>query len=702
MTVPKKIGKYTLGDEISRGGMGIVYHGMDEDLKRPLAVKMLPREFFANQEQKDRFLLEARIIAKLDHPNIMRVYSIEYAEETVWIVMELLHGKLLSSLIREKGGIPHQECARILVQLSKALSYAHSKGIIHRDIKPGNVMINPEGVVKLMDFGIARDEEADMNLTQAGTIMGTPKYMSPEQFTGDEIDNRSDIYSLGVMAYEMLTGSVPFEGKTIAQIAYKHIHEPLPPLRKKVPAISPELERFVVKSLEKKKAARLASLENVDFGVYDSETVAIGTQIVKRKMKTYRRVFMIMLLLLSIVGAGAVWRLHQINKAKIKRAASLLEEGRSFLNKNEWAKAKARLTEAQLLDSENPEIALTLKKVRAVEQRELDRERSRELFNQAMKALDAGDERAFREKLEDAARLDPRGGDALIRRGESKLKALQKERARRKFFEAMEALAAEDQDLFRQRLEEAGKLDPERREEFEREAREKERTLRAARAQEIFSRALEILNAGDEARYRELFERAAALDPESRPEFEARGNKALAALRRSEARLAFSEAVKHLDAGNEERFKRAVERAAKLDPEGGYASEGEQLLETHRKKEAQKYYEQAIRFAGQNDFERSNEALKRCVRLDPSHANAFNMLAENCMESPELDYARYCNYLKRSLANDPNHEERWRNLSLAYSESGDRESAVEACRNGLSHFPDSQTLKNLLATYQAS
>ena len=259
----KKIGQYVLGSEISRGGMGIVYQGMDEDLKRAVAIKMLPKEFFKSDKDRDRFKLEAQIVARLDHHNIMRVFAYISADDTVWIAMELLKGRILTEHIKEKKKIPPEEASKWLQQLIDALAYAHKSGVVHRDIKPGNVMIGPDGRVKLMDFGIARDEEANMNLTQEGAILGTPKYMSPEQFQGHKVDHRSDIYTLGVMAFEMVTGKSPFPAKTLASIAYKHIHEVPPSVRKLAPGISPELEKFIVKSMAKKPEDRPQHLEEV-------------------------------------------------------------------------------------------------------------------------------------------------------------------------------------------------------------------------------------------------------------------------------------------------------------------------------------------------------------------------------------------------------------------------------------------------------
>jgi len=318
MDIPQRINEYKILGEISRGGMGIVFRGQDENLDRPVAMKMLPSEFFSNAKHRERFNLEAKIVANLDHINIMRIYAYETVGDMVWIIMELLTGELLSDRI-QKGKIPSKEAAEILEQLAKALQYAHSKGIVHRDIKPSNVMIDSQGIVKLMDFGIARDQERseELHLTQAGTILGTPKYMSPEQFTGDTIDSRSDIYSMGIMAYEMLTGVLPFQGKTLHEVAYKHMREKPPLIREKVPKISKELEKFIQQSMEKKKENRLQTLANLHL------LPSVLDAMADKATRKYK-VFLCVLLFATVAGSTFFSSIGK--RSKINRKQKMLLE----------------------------------------------------------------------------------------------------------------------------------------------------------------------------------------------------------------------------------------------------------------------------------------------------------------------------------------------------------------------------------------
>ncbi len=296
---PEKIGRYKIQAEIGKGAMGVVYRGLDEDLDRTVAIKMLPKSFIEEGDQSIRFKQEAKIVARLDHPNIMKVYSIEYAEDTIWIIMEYLHGNLLSDVMK-KGSPDMNQAINIIEQIIHALGYAHALGIIHRDIKPVNIMISPNNTVKIMDFGIAHDKQSDLNLTRTGTIMGTPKYMSPEQFKGVGVDHLSDTYSIGVLAYEIICGEPPFKGSNIMEFAYKHINEKPPPIRNKVPKIPKELETFIHSCLEKNKEKRPQDLNKVSFSPFESETLMVRPKVpFSSKNKTF--VYLIPSILIIIV-----------------------------------------------------------------------------------------------------------------------------------------------------------------------------------------------------------------------------------------------------------------------------------------------------------------------------------------------------------------------------------------------------------------
>jgi CRP-like cAMP-binding protein len=249
----KHVGDYKLIGELGRGGMAIVYEGLDPTLGRTVAIKMLSHALVYDQDFAARFKNEAKIIAALKHENIVHVYGAKDAYATYFIIMEKIEGSMLSRKIDTQGVLPFDESRSILRQLASALDYAHAHGIVHRDIKPSNVAIEPDGKVKLMDFGIAktaRDPE------QEEEIIGTAEYMSPEQALGRKMDGRADIYSVGVMAYEMLTGKLPFDSPDPYEILRKHIREPIPAPKTINPDVPDDLNQLVIKATQKAPEAR--------------------------------------------------------------------------------------------------------------------------------------------------------------------------------------------------------------------------------------------------------------------------------------------------------------------------------------------------------------------------------------------------------------------------------------------------------------
>ncbi len=252
----KHVGDYKLIGELGRGGMAIVYEGLDPTLGRTVAIKMLSHALVYDQDFAKRFKDEAKIIAMLKHENIVHVYGAKDAYATYFIIMEKIEGSMLQRKIDSQGVLPFDDTRSYLRQLASALDYAHARGIIHRDIKPSNVAIEPDGKVKLMDFGIAktaRDPE------QEEEIIGTAEYMSPEQALGRKMDGRADIYSVGVMAFEMLTGRLPFDSPDPYEILRKHIREPIPAPKSINPEVPDDLNQLVIKATQKDPAARFAS-----------------------------------------------------------------------------------------------------------------------------------------------------------------------------------------------------------------------------------------------------------------------------------------------------------------------------------------------------------------------------------------------------------------------------------------------------------
>jgi beta-lactam-binding protein with PASTA domain/predicted Ser/Thr protein kinase len=256
--------RYQLVSHVARGGMAQVYLARDLLLDRPVALKVLFPELSVDRAFVERFRREAKAAANLSHPNVVSIYDWGQGENTYFIVMEYVAGRTLSQMLRD-GPIDSPHAARIAADVAAALDFAHRHGVIHRDVKPGNVLINESGQVKVADFGIARaiGAGAAEDLTQTGSVMGTATYFSPEQAQGFGVDPRSDVYSLGVVLYEMLAGRPPFTGDSPVSIAYKHVKEAPEPIRAINPAVPAALEAIVMKSLAKQPDERYQTAEDL-------------------------------------------------------------------------------------------------------------------------------------------------------------------------------------------------------------------------------------------------------------------------------------------------------------------------------------------------------------------------------------------------------------------------------------------------------
>ena len=254
---------YELESEIGRGGMGIVYCAKDKRLKREIAVKVLPPELSFRADIRQRFLREAETAAQLNHPNIVPIYTVEERDNLVYFVMAYIKGDNLGQRLQQHGPMPPVEVRRILREVADALAYAHHRNVIHRDIKPDNIIIDEEtGRAMVTDFGIARalTDSGDSRLTATGMAIGTPAYMSPEQSAGDQaIDGRSDLYSLGVVGYQMLCGQPPFVANNTPSMLVKHLSERPIPVDERWPDLPPDLSRAGMMCLEKDPADRFPS-----------------------------------------------------------------------------------------------------------------------------------------------------------------------------------------------------------------------------------------------------------------------------------------------------------------------------------------------------------------------------------------------------------------------------------------------------------
>lgn len=262
--------RYRIIEELGRGGMGTIYRAMDTKLEEEVALKLIRPEIALDSQAIKRFHHELRTARRIVHKNIGRMYELMEDGGTHYITMEYIAGEDLRHLIQRLGPLPLDKSVTIAKQISSGLAEAHRQGIVHRDIKPGNIMIDLNGDARILDFGISRSMQAD-GMTYQGIAVGTPEYMSPEQIEAVDIDYRSDIYSLGIVLYEMVTGSLPFKGETPLSVAVKHKNETPRNPRELNEQVSDDLGALILKCLEKDRAARYQSalelrraLESID------------------------------------------------------------------------------------------------------------------------------------------------------------------------------------------------------------------------------------------------------------------------------------------------------------------------------------------------------------------------------------------------------------------------------------------------------
>ena len=316
----RQILHYKIIEKLGEGGMGVVYLAEDLNLERKVAIKFLPRHIAGNSEERERFKIEAKAAAALNHPNIATIYAIEESGEDTFIVMEFIDGIELKDKIKS-GPIPIKEAINIAVQIAEGLEAAHKKGIVHRDIKSQNIMISDDGKVKIMDFGLAK-VSGGTQLTKVGSTIGTAAYMSPEQALGEEVDSRSDIFSFGVVLYEMLTTRPPFNAEHQAALVYSVINETPQPVARFNNKVSQDFERIVFKALAKDKEERyqhaddiIADLrrerKNIEYAKVDQDNMRSTAPQVKIQQpdKNFRRYYIAsaILILLAVVAAYLIF-----------------------------------------------------------------------------------------------------------------------------------------------------------------------------------------------------------------------------------------------------------------------------------------------------------------------------------------------------------------------------------------------------------
>jgi eukaryotic-like serine/threonine-protein kinase len=254
-------GRYRLVQPLGHGGMATVYLARDEELDRAVAVKLLAENLADDASFRKRFLREARLAARLSHPNVVSVYDAGETEDgRPYIVMEHVEGVTLADLLRERGRLPAAEAVGLAVQACRGLAHAHAAGLVHRDVKPQNLLLRSDGTLKVADFGIARAAETTA-LTQAGTVLGTAAYLSPEQATGEEVTSAADVYSLGAVLYELLTGRQPYEFDSLVDLAEQQAQGSIAPVSELAPEVPRHVEDAVMRSLARNPAYRPPSAE---------------------------------------------------------------------------------------------------------------------------------------------------------------------------------------------------------------------------------------------------------------------------------------------------------------------------------------------------------------------------------------------------------------------------------------------------------
>jgi len=259
--IGKTISHYQILEKLGEGGMGVVYKAQDTKLDRIVALKFLPKHLLCDEEAKTRFAHEAKAASALNHPNITTIHEIDEAEGECFIAMEYIEGKSIKELVEEKG-LSIEEILRIAIQIAEGLSKAHQKDIVHRDIKSDNILLTHDGLAKIMDFGLAKLKGVT-KLTKTGTTLGTLQYMSPEQAQGKEADHRSDIFSFGVVLYEMITGQLPFKGEHEAAVIYSIVNETPEPLARYKANVPEGLQRMVDKALQKDPNTRYQTAADI-------------------------------------------------------------------------------------------------------------------------------------------------------------------------------------------------------------------------------------------------------------------------------------------------------------------------------------------------------------------------------------------------------------------------------------------------------
>src|SRR4051794_24065182 len=271
--------RYELEELVGTGGMSSVFRAHDRLLDRKVALKILHQQYSGDDDYVERFKREARSVAALSHPNIVTVIDRGEHGERQFIVFEYVEGENLKRLIERRGPAPVANALELGIQIAGGLSFAHQQGLVHRDVKPQNVLLNGDLSAKVTDFGIARSMNVQHGMTQTGTVLGTSDYIAPEQAQGQPVDEQTDVYSLGVVVYELLTSEVPFPGENFVAVAMRHINEEPPSVRERRPDVTPRLDAAIRCAMAKDAAARFATMADFCHELELCLAEAQGTQV---------------------------------------------------------------------------------------------------------------------------------------------------------------------------------------------------------------------------------------------------------------------------------------------------------------------------------------------------------------------------------------------------------------------------------------
>jgi eukaryotic-like serine/threonine-protein kinase len=305
--------RYELEELAGTGGMSSVFRAHDRLLDRKVALKILHQQYTDDAGYVERFRHEARSVAALSHPNIVTVIDRGEHEGRQFIVFEYIEGENLKRLIERRGPAPVDQALELAMQIARGLSFAHQQGLVHRDVKPQNILLNGDGQAKVTDFGIARSLDVKHGMTQTGTVLGTSDYIAPEQAQGQRVDEHTDVYSLGVVLYELLTAEVPFPGENFVAVAMRHINEPPPAIRDRRPDVSPRLEAAVHRAMAKDPADRFPTMAEFCHELEACLAETQGTQILAPppRVSNHRRrrgfsPWPLLLVLAALIAIGVV------------------------------------------------------------------------------------------------------------------------------------------------------------------------------------------------------------------------------------------------------------------------------------------------------------------------------------------------------------------------------------------------------------